>query len=64
MQQNTQSPGDGQPFFARDADAELFIHEQQIGPLSLGQLNGLALSRIKSRQSHAGRFGDLFHDEP
>jgi hypothetical protein len=64
MQQNAQSPGDGQPFFTRDADAEFLVHEEQVGVLSLGQLNGLALSRIKSRQSDVDRFGDLLDREP
>ena len=33
----------------RDADAEFFIHEEQVGVLSRGQLNRLALAAIKSR---------------
>jgi hypothetical protein len=32
--------------------------------LFLGQLNSLALSRIKSRQSRVGRLGHALHDEP
>ena len=64
LQQNTQSTGDGQPLFTRDADAEFFIHEQQVGVLSCGQLNSLALSRIKSRQSCVGRLVNLLDQEP
>ena len=64
LQQNAQSTGNGQPLFTGDADAQSFIHEQQVGVLSCGQLNSLALSRIKSRQSCVSSFGHLLDREP
>jgi hypothetical protein len=64
LQQNTQSAGDGEPLFTRDSNAEFFIHQQQVGVFACGQLNSLALSRIKSRQSSVGRFVNLLDQEP
>jgi hypothetical protein len=48
----------------RDADAELLVHEQQVGALPLRQLNRLGLSRIEPRKRCLDVFGDILHDEP
>ena len=64
LQQNAQSACHSETLFTRDANAELFVDEQQVGALSLCQLNCLALSRIELRQLRLDGFGHVLHDEP
>jgi hypothetical protein len=64
LYQRDVSTCDGMALFTSDADTELFIHQQQVRVLLIGQLNGLPFSRVKFRKSRVRHRYNVANDKP